>query len=304
NRGDEVPASFNAAERTDVGHVTGVPSPQAALRLNPVFDPIRATPAFQKWLAAAPAPKPGPVSGASFPSDAKSVAVLAFANLSDDKANEYFSDGISEELLNVLAKVPKLKVAARTSSFYFKGHTATVQEIGRQLHVAHVVDGSVQKVGEQVRISARLNRVDTGELTWSESYTRKLTDVFSLEDEIARDIAGKLQLALAGSSLAARRPVNPAAHQLLLEGRSLRAQRTYESLDRAEVFISRALGLDPEFAAAHAELAQVCSVRGIFRMSDGYDDLRGDNERAVAEAQLALALDPTLAEAYSSLGFT
>ncbi len=282
----------------------------AVYRNNPDFDPLRANPRFQAALARLEAdPRYSPQAdqepeARAQTRDDKSVAVLAFANLSDDKGNEYFSEGISDELLNVLGKVPGLKVSARASSFFFKGQSVTVQEIGRRLQVAHLVDGSVQRVGDQVRISARLSRAETGELAWSETYTRKLTDVFALEDEIARDIAGKLQLALAGFPAAARREVNPEAHRLLLEGRSLRAQRTYPSLDRAEEVIVRALRLDPDFAAAHAELAQVCSVRGIFRLSDGYDEPRSDNERAVAEARRALALDPTLAEAYSCLGFT
>src|SRR5262245_4829585 len=123
----------------------------------------------------------------------KSVAVLAFENLSDDKGSEYFSDGISEELLTVLQKIPGLRVAARTSAFSFKGKSATAQEIGQKLGVANLVEGSVRKAGETVRIAARLTRVDTGEQIWSENYTRDLKDVFAVQTELAQIIVGKLR---------------------------------------------------------------------------------------------------------------
>src|SRR5436189_5857601 len=123
----------------------------------------------------------------------KSVAVLAFANMSDDKGSEYFSDGISEELLTVLQKIPGLHVAARTSAFSFKGKNATAQEIGQKLGVAHLVEGSVRKAGEVVRIAARLSRAATGEQLWSESYTRDLKDVFAVQSEIAQTIVTQLR---------------------------------------------------------------------------------------------------------------
>src|ERR1043166_3135334 len=116
----------------------------------------------------------------------KSVAVLAFANLSDDKGSEYFSDGISEELLTVLQKIPGLHVAARTSAFSFKGKNATAQEIGQKLGVAHLVEGSVRKAGDMVRIAARLTQANTGEEQWSENYTRNLKDVFAVQTELAQ----------------------------------------------------------------------------------------------------------------------
>src|SRR6266576_390094 len=128
------------------------------------------------------------VAGLSSSSNAvpneKSVAVLAFANLSEDKGSEYFSDGISEELLTVLQKIPGLHVAARTSAFSFKGKNATAQEIGQKLGVAHLVEGSVRKAGNQVRITVRLSRVTASEQLWSESYTRDLQDVFAVQSEI------------------------------------------------------------------------------------------------------------------------
>src|SRR6266403_637231 len=132
--------------------------------------------------------------------NAKSVAVLAFANLSDDKGSEYFSDGISEELLTVLQKIPGLHVAARTSAFSFKGKNATAQEIGQKLGVARLVDGSVRKAGDTVRIAARLTRTDTGEQLWSENFTRDLKDVFAVQTELAQTIVAQVRDRLTGSA--------------------------------------------------------------------------------------------------------
>src|SRR5437660_3909146 len=132
--------------------------------------------------------------------DQKSVAVLPFVNLSDDKGSEYFSDGVSEELLTVLQKIPGLHVAARTSAFSFKGKNSTVQEIGQKLGVAHLVEGSVRKSGDAVRIAARLTRADTGEELWSENYTRDLKDVFAVQTELAQTIVGQLRGQLTGGA--------------------------------------------------------------------------------------------------------
>src|SRR5207249_4779146 len=130
----------------------------------------------------------------------KSVAVLAFDNLSDDKGSEYFSDGISEELLTVLQKIPGLRVAARTSAFSFKGKNATAQEIGQKLGVAHLVEGSVRKAGETVRIAARLTKTTSGDEIWSENYTRDLKDVFAVQTELAATIVAQLRGQLTGGA--------------------------------------------------------------------------------------------------------
>src|SRR5436309_15302751 len=125
--------------------------------------------------------------------DQKSVAVLPFVNMSDDKGSEYFSDGVSEELLTVLQKIPGLHVAARTSAFSFKGKNVTAQEIGQKLGVAHLVEGSVRKAGENVRIAARLTRADTGQEIWSENYKRNLQDVFAVQSELAQTIVEQVR---------------------------------------------------------------------------------------------------------------
>src|SRR5713101_1420771 len=144
--------------------------------------------------------KPTTPSTTAAPITSKSVAVLAFANLSDDKGSEYFSDGISEELLTVLQKIPGLRVAARTSAFSFKGKNATAQEIGQKLGVAHLVEGSVRKAGETVRIAARLTKTTSGDEIWSENYTRDLKDVFAVQTELAATIVEQLRGQLTGGA--------------------------------------------------------------------------------------------------------
>src|SRR6266700_6723896 len=197
----------------------------------------------------------------------KSVAVLAFANLSDDKGSEYFSDGISEELLTVLQKIPGLHVAARTSAFSFKGKNATAQEIGQKLGVAHLVEGSVRKAGDMVRIAARLTQANTGEEQWSENYTRDLKDVFAVQTELAQTIVAQLRGQLTG---AAADPViqaqvqaaekggtkNVEAHQQYLQGRFYSDRHSEAGAAQALTAYQRAVQLDPSFALAWAGLTQ------------------------------------------------
>ena len=201
----------------------------------------------------------------------KSVAVLAFANLSDDKGSEYFSDGISEELLTVLQKIPGLHVAARTSAFSFKGKNATAQEIGQKLGVAHLVEGSVRKAGDIVRIAARLTQAETGEQLWSENFTRDLKDVFAVQTELAQTIVGQLSGQLTGGAAnpeakaAIRAQVQAAekggtknveAHQHYLQGRFYSNLHTEKSAGDALAEYQRAVELDPSFALAWAGLAE------------------------------------------------
>ncbi len=239
-----------------------------------------------------PAKSSAAVAGAP---DAKSVAVLAFANLSDDKGNEYFSDGISEELLNVLAKIPGLKVSARTSAFYFKGKEVPVPEIAKQLGVAYVVEGSVRKAGDKVRITAQLIKAADGFHVWSDTFTRELKDIFAVQDEIAGLIAQNLELKL-GADTRADRMANPEAHQLYLQGKFFLNQFSYESATKAVGLLQRAVQLDPQFALAWAALSRAGSVQG------GYADTRPDFEAgyrlAREAANRALELDPNLAVAY------
>jgi len=278
------------------------------LELDPAYAPLRADPQFAALAAAALAPAqsaPAPSSRVLFPAppplpEAKSVAVLAFANLSDDKSNEYFSDGISEELLNVLAKVPGLKVTARTSSFFFKGKEVPIPEIAKQLGVAYVVEGSVRKQGDKVRITAQLIKAADGFHAWSDTFTRDLKDIFAVQDEIAALIAQNLKLSIGLAAPIARRAVNPEAHQLVLEGRHFWNLRTPEGFDRAEVAFNKAIALDPEFAQAHAGLADVRWIRMVYACYAGANAVSTTVTGAATER--ALALDPSLAEAYPAAG--
>jgi adenylate cyclase len=203
--------------------------------------------------------------------DQKSVAVLSFVNLSDDKGSEYFSDGVSEELLTVLQKIPGLHVAARTSAFSFKGKNATAQEIGQKLGVAYLVDGSVRKSGDAVRIAARLARADTGEELWSENYTRNLKDVFAVQTELARTIVEQLRGRFGGvdAGSTAKEKIqaevqaaekggteNVEAHQYYLQGRFFENRHSDKSAREALAAYQHAVELDPRFASAWAGVAR------------------------------------------------
>ncbi len=280
----------------------------ASLRLNPAYDPLRNHPAFAALLATAesdPLRSPKAKVAASAPvtaqADEKSVAVLAFANLSDDKANEYFSDGISEELLNVLAKVPGLTVRGRSSGFYFKGRQFKSAEIGRQLNVSHLVQGSVRRAGDRVRISAQLIRAATDEVVWSSgSLERDLKDIFAVQDEIAGLIAKNLSVSM---GVAARTPhqVNPEALTALLEGRHFWVLRTPEGFARARNLFNRAVALDPNWAPARAALANLLTIEASFLKGGGaeFSELMAAGAR---EARRAIELDATLGEPHAALG--
>jgi TolB-like protein/Tfp pilus assembly protein PilF len=275
----------------------------AKLRKDPRVQPILARAAgwLEEMRASASSTVSSPVGLAKTD---KSVAVLAFANLSDDKANEYFSDGISEELLNVLAKVPGLKVSARTSAFHFKGKDTPIPEIAKQLGVAYVVEGSVRKAGDKVRITAQLIKAADGFHIWSDNFTRDLKDIFAVQDEIAGRIAQELSLKLGVSSAAATTAVNPEAFELYVRARQAWNQRTPAGFDLAEELLRRALQLEPKFARAHAALADVWTFQAIERRMLGSFGQRHSSEYARLRAQVdrALALDPDLAEARATLG--
>src|SRR5437870_7575175 len=242
----------------------------------------------------------------------KSVAVLAFANLSDDKGSEYFSDGISEELLTVLQKIPGLHVAARTSAFSFKGKNATAQEIGQKLGVAHLVDGSVRKAGDVVRIAARLTQANTGEEQWSENYTRNLKDVFAVQTELAQTIVEQLRGQLTGGAAnpttkaeiqaevrAAEKggTKNVEAHESYLQGRFFINRHSEKETGQARVAYQRAVELDPKFALAWAGLAQTHVWDCNYATEGGQ---KGFNEHLSAARDAvgrALALEPDLPDA-------
>ena len=188
----------------------------------------------------------------------QSVAVLPFVNMSDDKENEYFSDGISEELLNVLVRVKGLRVPSRTSSFTFKGSSLKLADIGKELQVDHILEGSVRKSGDRIRVTAQLIEVHSDTHLWSETYTRQLDDIFAVQDEIAQAIVGALKITLTGEEqpqLQSRTTTSAEAYNRFLLGRHLWNQRTIDSLLAAVNPLVEAVEMDPNFDRAWAALA-------------------------------------------------
>ena len=228
--------------------------------------------------------------------DDKSIAVLAFADLSPGHDQEYFSDGMAEEILNALAQVPDLKVAGRTSSFYFKGKNETLQAIGTALGVAHVLEGSVRKQGDQVRITAQLIRVDNGFHLWSQSYDGELKDVFELQERIAREITGSLKVVLAGGEetrLAPQATQNVEAYQQYLRGKFFFNQRGYANLQNAEAAFKAALELDQDYAEAWVGLAQTLAIMPVYSYTEAEStERKNTGPEALAAAEHALRLQP------------
>jgi TolB-like protein len=233
----------------------------------------------------------------------KSIAVLPFVNMSADPDNEYFSDGIAEEILNVLARIPELKVAARTSAFAYKGTNANITDIGRDLRVGHVLEGSVRKSGDQVRVTAQLIRADNGYHLWSETFDRQLVNIFAIQDEIATSIADALKVTLDIDSSRAGNltgTTNTDAYDAYLKGVNQWHLRTGESLYNSIRLFEEAIALDPQFARAYAGLALTYAV-----IMD-YTEMPPDEARAKARqaAEAALAIDPDLIEAATAMIYT
>jgi TolB-like protein/DNA-binding SARP family transcriptional activator len=230
------------------------------------------------------------------------VAVLPFVNMSADEENEYFSDGLTEEILNGLAGVEGLKVAARTSSFAFKGVDADIREIGRKLGVRHVVEGSVRKAGDRIRIMAQLIEAESGYRLWSATYDRNLGDIFAVQDEIGRAVVGALRPRLVGEGVApfAVRPTHDVqAYNLYLKGRYHFNLRSADDARRAVGYFQEAIARDSSFALAHAGLADVYALLPYYRAARPQDIL----PEAEAAAKRAIELDSTLAEPHSTLGW-
>ena len=233
----------------------------------------------------------------------QSVAVMPFTNLSGDPSKDYFSDGMSEELLNLLARIPGLQVAARTSSFAYKGREVDVRQIGRELGVETLLEGSVRQAGDQVRITAQLIDTESGFHLWSETYDRKLADIFQVQDEIARAIVDELriELAPADQQAAQRQQVptqNVEAYQLYLQGRAVWKLRGDENLKHAIEFYQQAIARDPAFARAHAALASAYVVLPGYTREDDQEKFF---ELAETSARQALAIDPNIGEAHAVL---
>jgi adenylate cyclase len=249
-----------------------------------------------------------PAAPANTP-DQKSVAVLPFVNLSDDKGSEYFSDGVSEELLTVLQKIPGMHVAARTSAFSFKGKNATAQEIGQKLGVAHLVEGSVRKSGDAVRIAARLTRADTGEELWSENFTRDLKDVFAVQTELAQTIVEQLRGRFGGADAGstAKEKIqaevqaaekggtkNVEAHEYYLQGRFYDNRHSEKSARDALAAYEHAVALDPGFALAWAGVAQTNLWFAAFSTEGGQKGFDAHLASARDAVTRALSIEPNL----------
>jgi TolB-like protein len=226
-----------------------------------------------------------------------SIAVLPLVNMSSDKEQEYFSDGISEELLNLLAKVPKLRVIARTSSFSFKGKEVAIPEIARALNVAALLEGSVRKSGDKVRITVQLIRASDSSHLWSETYDRTLDDIFKVQDEIAATVADKLKITLLGAAPTAK-PIDPKVYPLILQAKSLSYEGTIKGYAQAVALYQQALSIAPAEARAWDGLARAYASQtslGERVPVEGYALAR-------EAADKALAIDPNDALAFAALG--
>ncbi len=227
----------------------------------------------------------------------KSIAVLAFADMSPQKDQEYFSDGISEELLNLLAKIPELKVISRTSSFSYKGKNKTATEIAKELNVSYILEGSIRKAGNMVRVTAQLIRATDGFHEWSHTYDRAMDSIFKIQDDISAEVSKQLQLSILGKELVTK-PIDTEAYNLYLQAKHLVHQNTKEAYIAAEEKIKAALAIEENYADAWRMLAQIYDT-GTYNFS-----VREPKEGiplGLAAAKKAIELDPNSAQAYCAL---
>ena len=225
-----------------------------------------------------------------------SIAVLPFVNMSDDAGNEYFSDGVSEELLNLLAKIPELRVISRSSAFSFKGKDFDIPMVAAQLNVAHVLEGSVRKAGNQVRITVQLIETHSDTHLWSETYDRTLDDIFAIQDEIAAKVVARLKVTLMGDTPKVEETA-PEAYALYLQARHLGRRGTSGAWEQSTALYQRALAIDPNYATAWSGLAGIYLNQtgwGLRSFDEGYTLTR-------ETANQALAIDPDYAPAHAIL---
>lgn len=229
-----------------------------------------------------------------------SIAVLPFTNLSPDKENAYFSDGLSEEIINALAQVPGLKVIARTSAFAFRGKEMDIRRVAETLGVAHLLEGSVRRAGNRIRITAQLIAASDGSHLWSQRYDREVEDVFAVQDDVSAAIARTLQAKLAGSTPAPKRYIPKlAAYEAYLKARFHQWHFAPESVVQAKQYYEQSIALDPNFALAHVGYADYIFFMTFF----GNLPINQGAAMVRAEAQRALEIEPGLPEAYAMLGF-
>jgi TolB-like protein len=230
-----------------------------------------------------------------------SVAVLPFLSLSSDPENEYFSDGMTDEIINALAQIPGLRVPARTSSFMFKGKSVDAREIGERLKVRTLLEGSLRKAGNRIRMTVQLINASNGYHLWSHTYERTLDDVFVMQDELTRAIVTELTTRVMGTpSDPLVRPATavPEAYALYLQGCYFLNKRTAEGFVAGIEHFKKAIELDPDYAAAYANLAYCLAMAGF----DTFGAMAPQEAMAQAEAAVskALELDPALAEAHGA----
>ncbi len=284
----------------------GASFPGRTLRLALVLAGVALVAAGGAYLVVTHRPATGIFGSASAPAALPSVAVLPFADLSPGKDQEYFADGVAEEILNALARVEGLHVTGRTSSFSFKGKSVQIQEIGRQLNVRTLLEGSVRKEGDRVRVTAQLVNVADGYDVWSESYDRRITGIFAVQDDVARAVVEALKVKLVpGRDLAGGegRTANSESYNYYLLGLHHGRQRTLEGARRSRAALEKALALDPGNAPAQAALAMAIFDLYVFGTSTTAaedDDVR---RQAMAAAEKAVAMAPGLAEGYRVRGF-
>ena len=244
---------------------------------------------------------PGMTTTTTAAATTKSIAVLPFVNMSADAENEYFTDGIAEEIINALTKVQALRVASRTSSFAFKGKNQDIRKVGEQLNVTTVLEGSVRKAGSKLRVTAQLVNVTDGYHLWSEKYDRELQDVFAIQDEIAGNIVRALRVVLSDAEKRAieKAPTaNVQAYDYYLRGRQFFHQFRRTGMQFARRMFERAIEVDPGYAIAYAGVADCCSFLYMY-----WDGSKANLEGADNASRKALELDPELAESHASRGF-
>ena len=234
----------------------------------------------------------------------KSIAVLPFVNMSSDSEQEFFSDGITEEILNALAAVKELKVAGRTSSFAFKGQNQDLREIGETLGVEHILEGSVRKAGTKIRITAQLIQVDDGFHMWSDTYDRELTDVFEIQDEIANEILGQLRTRLldGDTGVVAAQRTSPDVYERYLLAKQRIYERTGPAIDSAILLLDEAIKADPNYAPIYAQRGIATSLLSV-RQYGSIPELEA-SRRGRTYIDKALELDPELAEGWAGLGLS
>ncbi len=228
----------------------------------------------------------------------RSIAVLPFVNMSDDSGNEYFSDGLSEELLNLLVKIPELRVAARTSSFSYKGKDVKIAQIGEELNVTHVLEGSVRKAGDHVRITAQLVKTNNGFHVWSETFDRTLEDIFVVQDEIAKAVVDELKINLLGA-MPEGRTTDAEVYSFYLQGKYFTNLRGEENLEKAVAAFKQALAIDPDYAPAWI------GIQVTYTLQVNYAQRPEGETRALAmkAAERALAIDENMASAWAALAY-